>query len=304
METLESIFEEWRDRHRNDLKRHSEANGKAHSCLKPVELTGASVLSWCKEHNESPQDFDSKLYHVRDLIYQLDDALSPTLKKFHKERRGFWSHIDMVRVIQDQNKIYRECLLDRELLKNVADLYLSRPWMHNAYLDWVFTDSLIAAETVSTFEWLKAKRGGFSYALFDGNKFKMAIAKLMYYPIAIFLFWVLPGLGCWWLFSTFPTGALIVGSAYYALNIGWLVINLFRVAIHRLGGGKSFKQMAAELNRSAFATYDELREGTVHVPSLRRAVEKAKDNGVVWDTQLFCILDNVAQRNPSTWTVH
>jgi hypothetical protein len=130
----------------------------------------------------------------------------------------------------------------------------------------------------------------------------MVLFKLVYFPVVFFPSWVLPGLICWWLYPTFPQLSLIVGVAYYMINVGWLVITLCRIAIYRLRGGKSPKQKAVELTASMFGAYEELREATVHVPSLRRAVERAKDSGVVWDTQLFCILDNVAQRNPSTWT--
>ena len=56
------------------------------------------------------------------------------------------------------------------------------------------------------------------------------------------------------------------------------------------------RRRAAELNTSMFNAYYELREATIHVPSLRRAVEQAKEKGVGWDPQLFCVLDNVAQK--------
>jgi hypothetical protein len=59
---------------------------------------------------------------------------------------------------------------------------------------------------------------------------------------------------------------------------------------------------APELVPALFNAYQELRESTIHVPSLRLAVEQAKEKGVAWDPQLFCILDNVAQNYPSTWT--
>jgi hypothetical protein len=80
-------------------------------------------------------------------------------------------------------------------------------------------------------------------------------------------------------------------------------VRLCRRALYRLRGGRSLRQTAAELNTSMFNAYYELREATVHVPSLRRAVDQAKEKGVGWDPQLFCILDNVAQNHPSTWTV-
>jgi hypothetical protein len=97
--------------------------------------------------------------------------------------------------------------------------------------------------------------------------------------------------------------SLIIAVVYYVLSVGWLAVVLCRRALYRLRGGKSLRQTAVELNTSMFNAYYELREATIHVPSLRRAVEQAKEKGVGWDPQLFCVLDNVSQKNPSTWTV-
>jgi hypothetical protein len=96
--------------------------------------------------------------------------------------------------------------------------------------------------------------------------------------------------------------SIIIGALYYTINIGWVIVYSFRLMLYRLRGGKSLRQRAAEIIPALYNTYQELRESTIHVPSLRNAVEQAKEKGVAWDPQLFCILDNVAQNHPSTWT--
>jgi hypothetical protein len=161
----------------------------------------------------------------------------------------------------------------------------------------------ISRGTGSSYEWLQARSGGFAYALFEGHKFKTFLFKMVQVPLTVFLGWVAPGLFCWWLYPSFPTVSIIIAVAYYVLSIGWAAVRLCRRALYRLRGGRSLRQTAAELNTSMFNAYYELREATVHVPSLRRAVDQAKEKGVGWDPQLFCILDNVAQNHPSTWTV-
>ena len=85
-------------------------------------------------------------------------------------------------------------------------------------------------------------------------------------------------------------------------NIGWVILYLTHLTLYRLRGGKSFKQRAAELIPALYNAYQELREPTIHVPSLRNAVDQAKGKGVAWDPKLLCILDNIAQNHPSTWT--
>jgi hypothetical protein len=97
--------------------------------------------------------------------------------------------------------------------------------------------------------------------------------------------------------------AIIGGAIYYLINIGYVFWYLGRRLLHRMRGGKSFRKVAADLITSLVNAYQELRENSIHVPSLRRAVEQAREKGVSWDPQLFCILDNVAEKNPSAWIV-
>jgi hypothetical protein len=184
----------------------------------------------------------------------------------------------------------------------LADTYLALPWLHNDYLDWVFVDALIACELVATYEWLQGRRGGFAYALFDGSIVKASLFKIIQVLISFFFSWMAPGLLCWWLYPTRP--GVIITVIWYIVNIGWLAVQLCRRALYRVRGGKTLRQTAAELNTSMFNAYYELREATIHVPSLRRAVERAKETEVWWDPQLFCLLDNIAQKHPNVWTPH
>jgi len=249
--------------------------------------TGHSTLSWCEQHNETPSELSSKLYYVHEFVPQLYDALAPQDESDHEQRYTFWRHVDIANVIQLGKRSYREQFIDRQSLKRLADVYLARPWMQSSYLDWIFTDALIAGELVATHEWLQGQSGGVAYALFEGNKVKTALFKIVQVPLTFFLGWVAPGLFCWWLYPSFPRMSIIIGVAYYILGIGWLAVQLCRRALYRLRGSKSSRQRAAELNTAMFNAYYELREATIHVPSLRRAVEQAKEKGHGWDPQLF-----------------
>jgi hypothetical protein len=150
------------------------------------ERIGRSILSWCEQHKETASELSSKLNYVKDFITQLYDALAPQDDFSNKQRYAFWRHVDIANVIQQGKRAYREHFLDRQSLKNLADLYLARPWMHSAYLDWIFTDALIAGELVATYEWLQRQRGGFAYALFEGNKVKTALFKIVQVPLSHF----------------------------------------------------------------------------------------------------------------------
>jgi hypothetical protein len=304
---LAQAFVEWKEEFQEQLKEKfhiEQPRSIFHPCLSIGEQTAKAVLSWCEKHRESASDLSAKLYYVSDLTIELYEALAPQDQSTTSQRRyGFWAHVDLNYICLHATKSYREQFLDRQSLKQLADAYLARPWVHTSFLDWVFTDALIAAEAVATYEWCQAQRGGFSYALFQGNKVKAALFRIVVgKPLVIFLSWIAPGLLCWLLYGAFPRAAIIVGVLYYVINIGWVIVYLGRVMLYRLRGGKSFRQRMPELIPALYNAYQELREATVHVPSLRQAVEQAKEKGVGWDPQLFCILDNIALNHPTTWT--
>ena len=283
-ETLQSVFAKWRDRFEKNLKEEREDARAFESCLLVGECTGRSILSWCEQHNETPSGLSSRLYYVKDFITQLYDALSRQDGSISKHRYAFWRHVDIANLIQQGKRADREHFLDRQALKSLADAYLARPWMHSAKLDWIFTDALIAGELVATYEWLQGQQGGFAYALCDGSKVKTILFKIVQAPLSFFFGWIAPGLFCWWLSPSFPKISTTIGVVYYVLSVGWLAILLGRRALYRLRGGKSLRRRAAELNTSMFNAYYELREATIHVPSLRRAVARV---GGYADTRLI-----------------
>lgn len=305
---LTQAFVEWEKGFERQIKEKFDlalpSRAVFHPCLSVGKQTAKAVLLWCEKHSESASDLSVKLYYVTDFTTELYDALAPQDQSAARDRRyGFWTHVDLNYICLHATKSYREQFLDRQSLKSLANAYLARPWLHNSFLDWVLTDALIAAESVATYEWFQAQRGGVSYALFEGNKTKAALFRIFVgMPLVFFLSWIAPGIFCWWLYGAFPRVSIIIGALYYTVNIGWVIVYFVRLLLYRLRGGKSLRQRAAELIPALYNAYQEMREATIHVPSLRNAVEQAKEKGVAWDPQLFCILDNVAQNHPSTWT--
>jgi hypothetical protein len=307
---LAQAFVEWETGFEQEIKEKFDLTPNCaifYLCLSIGQQTAKAVLLCCEKHSESASDLSGKLYYVSEFITELYDALAPqdqaAAPRKNRHGPGFWTHVDLNYVCLRATKSYREQFLDRQSLKNLANAYLARPWLHNSFLDWILTDALIAAESVATYEWFQAQRGGVSYALFEGNKTKAALFRIFVaMPFVFFLSWIAPGLFCWWLYGAFPRVAVIIGALYYTVNIGWVIVYFVRLLLCRLRGGKSLRQRAAKLIPALYNAYQELRESTIHVPSLRNAVEQAKEKGVAWDPQLFCILDNVAQNHPSTWT--
>ena len=189
-ETLQSAFANWQDRFKTDLKEERDDDTYAvKSCLLVGERTGRAILAWCEQHDETASELASKLWPVKGFITQLYDALAHATRITSKKRFSFWLHVDTANIFQP-GKRGSAITFSIQSLKNLADLYLARPWMHNADLDWVFTDALIAAEFVATYEWLLEQQG-FAYALFQGDQVKTALFKLVAGACRI-----LPWMGC------------------------------------------------------------------------------------------------------------
>jgi hypothetical protein len=47
--------------------------------------------------------------------------------------------------------------------------------------------------------------------------------------------------------------------------------------------------------------YKWLAGPVLHVGTIRTAFERAAERGVIWDQQIFYILDRLAQQNPQIW---
>lgn len=96
----------------------------------------------------------------------------------------------------------------------------------------------------------------------------------------------------------------MIAALYYLASLFMLVRHFVRLALYRLRFGKTPRRELTDRIVAIDVAYAQLREEAVHVPSLRRAIEQAREEGVHWDSQIFSILDNVAARNPTTWIRH
>jgi hypothetical protein len=316
---LATIFADWCDLQERSLKEHAEGKDQLLSGLFPRELfkteyeldrylavteySGAAVLAWCEQHNETVEELREKLGFVAWFCAKLYNALEPESPLDERQPRGglFWRHRDGG-ILQPESKKEREDFFDKEGLKRAADQYLARSWLNNPYLDWVLTDALIAGSMVEAYEGHQGTFGGMAYALFAGHVLKTLAFKAVTIPLRFSLSWILPGFICWWLQPS--TTAIVVAALYYLVNLGWLAFVLSLRALYWLRNGKSGRRESLDRVTSLARAYDELRDPTtIHVPSLQQAVGRAREGGVVWPPQLLCLLDTIVQKRPTTWQV-
>jgi len=144
---------------------------------------------------------------------------------------------------------------------------------------------------------------GFAYGA-TRKRWKAILFRLFSVPATFAFGWIAPGALCWWLYPKFPTGATIAASAYYLLSIYRLARYLIRLALYRLRTGKTPRRETFERVAAMEAAYSNMREDTIHLPSLKKAIQHAKDLGAEWGPHVLSILDNVAARNSTTWMRH
>jgi hypothetical protein len=299
-EKLTATFSTWLRAYKSDLQEKRDMY-PVDVLMQAADAIGRSALTWCRTHGQDSDGLSAKLWDVQQFVPALYDALHPRNGSATKLQYLLWQHIDVPRFLTETAKSSRENVLDRESLKICADIYLRQPWLRNAYIGWIFIDALMLGEFLATYDWLQSRRWGISYTIFDGNKNKALFFKLIAVPATFFLGWILPGLLCWWLFSSYPTAALIAAALYYGTSLAWLVFRVCRYVLQRLRGAKSFTRVSVEMINAMSHAYFQLREDTIHVPSLKQAVQEATEKGVAWDPQLLCVLDDVAQEHPIAW---
>jgi hypothetical protein len=264
-----------------------------------------AVAAWFKQH-DNPNDPDRIAYHLEyrleeavRFVQNLDQALHPDKSKFADDTYKLWFHRDFKRFYSFAKKpSQRGAAINRTGLAIYAGEYLEHPEFHTPYLDWVLIDALTFAEIVSTIEALAEQKIGWAYELADGSLLKLYGYKALgwgLWLIGIAISWGWPAAVVYLNYGSMSPWGIAGLTAYYALllisvlvGIGRKVRRLFSLqpsAIQRL------EKRILEMER----TYHVL--GTDRISDrVRVAFDRAFENGVFWNPQIFQILDAAARQ--------
>jgi hypothetical protein len=273
------------------------------ACMKVARETAKAVIAWCVTHDETPQQLHSKLTWEEPNVINFVQGLYYALH-LNDKPPSFWSHVDLQDIYLNKSSSYRNEFVDIAV-KDHAHFYIAHPWLHTPYLDWVFIDSMIAAEAISTYEYFQLRQIGFSHALFDGNPIKSALFHaLIVKPLGFAVNWIAPAGVCWWMYgSSAFTVTAIVTALYYLYMIVARLYGLSLSLARKFRGEKTQAQKFEEMLLAFHDAYHAVSEPTVHMPTLLQAVARAREVGVVWAPQQLCILENIAKANPVTWQI-
>jgi hypothetical protein len=176
--------------------------------------------------------------------------------------------------------------------------YLKNPEFHTPYLDWVLIDAVAFAQCVSTAEAFAEQKIGWAYELADGSLLKLYGYKALgwgLWLVSVAIGWGWPAAVVYLNYGNLSQWGLVGLAAYYALlllgllvGIGCRIKKLFSLQpspIQRL------EKLILEMER----TYHAL--GTERISDrVRLAFDKSFEAGVLWNPQIFSLLDMAEHR--------
>jgi hypothetical protein len=232
---------------------------------------------------------------------RLDEALHQNNGPFADEVIVWW-HRNLTDIYGKTKSFHRQNFIRLSQLSDVVTEYLATPWLHNPYLDWVMLDSMTSGQMVATVEYYMQQKHSMAYALSGGVAWKMLLWTLALRPLTFLFGWGLPAVLCYFIAGWSVPVAIAVGVILYGFNTLMLALWLWSKLFSLFTGQRTHLQRAMQFITEMEDVYRWLAGPVMHVGTVRKAFERAAEKGVVWDQQVFCILDRLAESKPRVWS--
>jgi hypothetical protein len=215
-----------------------------------------------------------------------DRKLSPAEQKIvDKAEVTVWTRRDPMRSFQEGFESEHYTAFDREVLYGAVADYLKEPWLRHPYLDWIMVDMLVTRELSLFGENVKLGSPlGLGYFKAKGNLLKTKL-------------W-----GALWAIAV-PVGATYGAFHFGYGGIGTSLLTAYCIAIAAWLGLTLERFLAG---KRPFVLWNEMYEvwkllqGPIVNPTLvREVMAKTRDQGAVWDTPAWSIVDRVIQHDPA-----
>jgi hypothetical protein len=241
-------------------------------------------------------------------------------KNIDRAHNVIWTRHDPKRAFQEGYESSHHVDNNKEIIAESVALYLQNKWLRHPFLDWTFVDITVSSELCAFGEVLKQQRLpgkrdmlGFNdrYIESKGNLAKMT--EVRWKELAerfwtkTFWFLLVPVAAIWFAFHSNWIGTGVALLALYSL----VITARLAVGIARWGKRALNKILGHPDPRSkAFFLWDEMYdvwrrlEGPVVNPSLvREAMVKSSQQGAVWDTVTWSLIDRAIAIDPAVWII-
>jgi hypothetical protein len=282
-----------------DADQLDERLSKAHDILWSVWDAGAPKIAtrWWKE-NEKPSEAEQKII----------DKARVTVWKRHDPKRSFAEGFESEHYTAfDQNDFHA----------TVAD-YLQKPWLRHSLLDWIMVDMMVSRELSAFGEELKKSfmpgpRDDLFFGVHaryyktNGNLLKMKIPD--WESLVRKAFWAI-GVPVGAIYGAFHFGYDGLGASllgfYGAAIAAWVGLKTLRFVVrigYTLAGKTHPRAKPFVLWDQMYQVWKLLEPPIVNATLVREMMVKTRDQGAVWDSAVWSIIDRVIQHDPAVWVV-
>jgi hypothetical protein len=269
----------------------------------------------------------------KDHSSKKEDSPQEERQKLGSGKRHLWLRHNPLLSFSDGFESDHYVALDKTELASIIVDYLARPWLRHPILDWILLDITITNELCAYGEALKQRflpgPGGYMpmssirlseigsfnahYCDAKGNLSAMQKMYLKKLPKALLLkiFWIfmLPIAAIWAAFDYhYEALAGWMLGIYIVLWVVVLMIKIVKIigaVIKKSFGNNDPKLMPMPLKLwGDMLQVWKLLEGPIVNPTMvREAMRKSADDGAVWDTASWSIIDRVIAIDPAVWIV-
>lgn len=212
-----------------------------------------------------------------------------------KRAKFFWrhQHVEMKKAGDEK----RGFEIDRDSLTQAATNYLASPDSQTNHMDWLILDVLVFAEiengAVSFKENMTALGAQVAESVAEGNGFKYALWRMVFFAVGIFFNFVAMPLGAYYLAQS--------GHKNFALGVLglWTLLLIWGITTYPLRWRARRKFWKAY--KSLQIVYHLLGQSTISPRKLNEALDAATALGCHFDGAVFTILDRITVRDPTAF---
>jgi hypothetical protein len=278
-------------------------------------LVKANEIIYCAWYSTAPE------YATRWQLDKKDEVSPQEQEEIDRTQHILWKRHDPKRSFSEGTRSEHYTNFDKDSLHSTIADYLSRPYLRHPVLDWIFMDMTISRE-ISEFgealkqSWLPGKRDPLLGVHSRYNKTQGNLAEMtkvdwndVFGRWNTLFWWTLgfPLAAIWASFHwNYTTVGLSLSGIYATVIIVFMSIKFSRFLVRLIGrlAGK------ADPRLRVFRLWDQMYEvwrrleGPVVNPTLvREAMVKSRDQGAVWDTVSWSLIDRVIAIDSAVWIV-